>query len=150
MTASEYVAFETKLAQRHGSFIVDWAKIDEGHGDRDIDPLLGSGDAIRVDPLLTSIRVQGAVRKPGLVEYTMNRPVADYIRLAGGFTERAAQGQVRVSRSQTGQILPATRSVEPGDFIWVPERKDVDPWAVLRDVILVTGQVALVIVAFRR
>jgi len=152
MTASEYVAFQTKLAQRHGSFMVDWAKIEAGTGNRDIDPLLGNGDAIRVDPLVTSIRVQGAVRHPGLVEYMPKRMVSEYIDLAGGYTERAAMGQVRVSRSLTGQIVPANglRSVEPGDFIWVPERKDVDPWAIFRDIIIVAGQVALIVVAFRR
>jgi protein involved in polysaccharide export with SLBB domain len=150
MTSSEYVAFQTKLAQRRGSFIVDWSTISGSPGNKDLDPLLGNGDLIRVDPLVTSIRVQGAVRHPGLVEYVPKRSVGEYIHLAGGYTERAAAGQVRVSRSLTGHIVPAqdVRSIEPGDFIWVPERKEIDTWAIFRDVMIVAGQVALIYVAF--
>ena len=80
------------------------------------------------------------------------RSLNDYIQLAGGFTERSARNSVRVSRALTGQVIPARslKSVQPGDFIWVPERRDVDAWAVFRDIVTVAGQVAVIIFTLSR
>ena len=152
MTDSEYATLQTKLAQRKGSFLVDWAQIRTPEGAKDVDPLLRNGDLIRVEPLVTSVRVQGEVRHPGVVEYVPGRTPSEYINLAGGFTDRAAGRQVRLSRSQTGQVIPvrSVKNVEPGDLIWVPEKRDVNFWLVFRDLLTVAGQVAVIIVAVRR
>ena len=152
MTGSEYATLQTQIASNRSNFIVDWHRISQRRAGSDLDPLLRDGDLVRVDPLVTSIRVQGEVRHPGLVEYRPSRTWNEYVQLAGGFTDRASRGQVRVSRSLTGQIVPARSlgELEPGDFIWVPERKDIDPWAIFRDVVLVAGQIAVIIVAARK
>jgi protein involved in polysaccharide export with SLBB domain len=147
MTESEYAVLQTKLAERKNSFRLDWAHIQsEGH---DVDPLLRDGDLVRVDRVVHSVRIEGEVRRPGFVDFDPTRRVEDYIYLVGGYTDRAARGSVRVSRSVTGQIVPArnVKNLQPGDFIWVPEKKDVDYWAVFRDVIFVAGQVAVIVVA---
>ena len=150
MTESEYAVFQTKLSTRTNSVRVDFAQI-EKRGE-DVDPLLRDGDLIRVEQRVPSVRVDGQVRRPGWVQYAPGRTVAEYVELAGGYTGRASRDNMRVSHSQTGQVIPArsVASIEPGDFIWVPERRDVDGWAVFRDIITVAAQIAVIAVAFRR
>ncbi len=150
MTESEYAVLHTKLAEGKNSFRVDWVRIQrEG---RDIDPLLRHGDVVRVERLVTSVRVDGEVRRPGLVDFVPGRSLNQYIQLAGGYNDRASTRGVRVSRSHTGQVIPARslKNVQPGDFIWVPEKRDVDAWGVFRDIVTVAGQVAVIVVALQR
>lgn len=144
MTESEYAKLETNLAERKNSFRVDWTRLQAGSS---TDPLLADADVVRVERFVPTVRIEGQVKRPGFVDYAPGRSLADYVQLAGGFTERSARTSVRVSRSLTGQIIPARslKSVQPGDFIWVPERRDVDAWVAFRDIVAVTGQVAVVI-----
>jgi len=118
----------------------------------DLDPLLQDGDIVHVDRLVPSVRVEGQVKRPGYVDFAPGRKLGEYIRLAGGFTERSARSAVRVSRGITGQIVPARslREVQPGDFVWVPERPDVNVWGVFRDIVTVAGQVAVIIFTLGR
>ena len=150
MTESEYAAFRTRLAERKNSFRVDYDRLVKS--DPDVDPLLSPQDVVRVDPLLLTVRVDGEVKRPGLVDYAPKRPWNEYVQLAGGFTDRAASSRVRVSRSGTGQVIKAksARAIQPGDFIWVPERQDVNAWVVFRDVVAVAGQVAVIVLATRK
>jgi protein involved in polysaccharide export with SLBB domain len=150
MTESEYVKFQTMLAERKNSFRVDWSRIQQES--QDVDPLLLANDIIRVEQLVPTVRVEGEVRRPGLVDHVSGRSLKEYVELAGGFTDRAARRDIRISRSLTGQVIPARNmaSVQPGDFIWVPERKDVDAWAVFRDAIAILGQVAVVVFTLSR
>lgn len=144
MTESEYAKLETNLAERKNSFRVDWTRLQAGSS---TDPLLADADVIRVERFVPTVRIEGQVKRPGFVDYAPGRSLEDYVQLAGGFTERSARTSVRVSRSLTGQIIPARslKAVQPGDFIWVPERRDVDAWVAFRDIVAVTGQVAVVI-----
>src|SRR5439155_17116068 len=150
MTESEYARFQTMLSERKNSFRVDWARIQ--HEGADVDPLLRSGDVLRVDELVSSVRVEGEVRRPGFVDFVAGRTLEEYVALAGGFTDRAAKGKIRISRSETGQVIPAKslKAIQPGDFVWVPEKKDVDTWAVFRDVVTVGGQLAVIIFTLSR
>jgi protein involved in polysaccharide export with SLBB domain len=150
MTESEYARLETMLAERRNGFRVDWNRLQQGS--TDIDPLLQDGDVLRVDKLVPSVRVEGQVKRPGFVDYAPGRTVSEYVQMAGGFTERSARSSVRVSRGFTGQIVPARslRVVQPGDFIWVPDRRDVDAWAVFRDIVTVAGQMAVIIFTLGR
>jgi protein involved in polysaccharide export with SLBB domain len=149
MTESEYTRLETMLAERKNSFRIDWSRVQPGSSS---DPLLQEDDVVRIERFVPSVRIEGQVKRPGLVDYAAGRTLGEYIQLAGGFTERSARTSIRVSRSLTGQIIPARslRSVQPGDFIWVPERRDVDAWGAFRDIVTVAGQVALIIFTLSR
>jgi len=144
MTESEYTKLETKLAEQKNTFTIDWSRLQPGSA---TDPLLQDGDVVRVDRFIPTVRIEGQVKRPGYVDYAPGRTLSEYIELAGGFTERSARSSVRVSRSMTGQIIPARsiKSVLPGDFIWVPERRDIDAWTAFRDIVTVVGQVAVII-----
>ena len=149
MTESEYAKLETNLAERKNSFRVDWTRLQAGSA---TDPLLQDADVVRIDRFVPTVRIEGQVTRPGFVDYAPGRSLGDYIQMAGGFTDRSARTSIRVSRSLTGQIIPARslKSVQPGDFIWVPERRDVDAWIAFRDIVTVAGQVAVVIFTLSR
>lgn len=150
MTESEYESFRARLAARSPDVRVDWGLIEDGR--KDLDLLLQDGDVIRVERRTNAVRVDGAVRRPGLIPFTEGRPSSWYIEQAGGFTRRGARTQVRVIRAANGQSLLArdARGISPGDQVWVPERPDVSPWQYLRDVLVVAAQLATVWVAVRK
>jgi protein involved in polysaccharide export with SLBB domain len=150
MTESEYAKFSTRLAETKNVFLIDWSRI-EGAGHA-VDPLLQANDVVRVDQLVPTVRVEGEVKHPGFVDFSPERSLKDYVELSGGYTQHASASGVRVSPAVTGQVIPARnlKVLQPGDFIWVPERKDVDAWGVFRDVVAVASQVAVLVYTLGR
>jgi protein involved in polysaccharide export with SLBB domain len=149
MTSSEYLSFRTKLASAQTTFLVDATALDPG-GARDV--VLQPDDVVVVDRISASVRVSGVVLRPGLVRYSPELDGRDYIRLAGGFAKGAGKGATRVTRATTGQTLRLgdVERIEAGDLIYVPEKPDRNILAGLRDVIVVAGGIATVVIAFRR
>jgi polysaccharide export outer membrane protein len=158
MTDNEYQAFRTKLAFAQTTFRVDVDPVTlEASGDVRVplaarDVALQDGDVIVVERVARSVQVAGEVRLPGLVEFDPARSGQDYIRMAGGYGERAKKGGVRLTRVSTGQtlLLKDARRVEPGDLIYVPEKKDTNWFGVLRDVVALAASIATVVVISRR
>jgi protein involved in polysaccharide export with SLBB domain len=138
----------TKLAGQQGTYRVDWSRL---QADRDLDLLLLDGDTVFVERLVSSIRVDGEVRRPGILNYAAGTSVHDYVKQVGGFTDRAWQGKVRVTRAVTGQTMLArnVRTLDPGDFIWVPERPDITAWEQAKDVLTSLASVAAIILAIQ-
>ncbi len=149
MTSSEYEVLRARVTAKRPDFRVDWNRVKPGG---DLDLALRPGDVVRVDPVGASVRVEGEVRLPGLVRYEPGRRVEDYVQLAGGFSERASRGKVRVKRAVTGQTILArdVASLEPGDLVWVPERGESTTWQNMQSALLVLAQIATVIVAVKR
>jgi protein involved in polysaccharide export with SLBB domain len=148
LTDTEYEILRAKLAAHREDFRVDWFRLRQAP---ELDILLRGGDVVRVDPLITSVRVDGEVRRPGIVEFEARRTVQGYVALAGGYSERAARGRIRITRSVTGQSLRArdVPAIAPGDLIWVPERSDVSLWEHLQTLITVAAQVATLVIVVR-
>jgi protein involved in polysaccharide export with SLBB domain len=148
MTSTEYEVLRARVASLRGDFRVDWKRVKPG-GDLDI--VLRGGDAVRVDPVVATVRVDGEVRLPGLIRYEPGRSVEEYVKLAGGYSERAVPHKVRVKRAVTGQTMLArdVGALQPGDMVWVPERGDSQAWQNFQSVLLVATQVATIILALR-
>jgi polysaccharide biosynthesis/export protein len=148
LTASEYEVLRTKLAGLREEYRVDWARLRKEPG---LDLVLRDGDSVMVDRLVPSIRVDGEVRRPGILNYVEGLSAKDYVRQAGGYTNRAWQSKVRVTRSVTGQVLLArnVRTLDPGDFVWVPEKSDVTAWQQTREILTALAQLATVVIAIR-
>jgi polysaccharide export outer membrane protein len=148
LTATEYEVLRTKLAGLREDHRVDWGRLLVS---RDLDLLVRDGDMVRVERLVSSIRVDGEVRRPGILNFIRGRSVEDYVAKAGGYTNRAWRGKVRVIRAVTGQTLLArnVRTLDPGDFVWVPEKPDVTAWDHSRDILTALAQIATVVIAIR-
>ncbi len=114
-------------------------------GDDPFDPVLYDGDIIEVPKATNVVRVMGSANNPGLVPVEEGQYAGYYIRQAGGFASRADKRGTRVIRARTGQKLKTGRAVvQPGDIIWIPEKKERDGWETFRDVVWVFAQIATV------
>ncbi|MFN8587555.1 MAG: SLBB domain-containing protein [Candidatus Eisenbacteria bacterium] len=149
LTASEYEVLRTKLAARREDYRVSWYALRENPAAMDL--ALRDGDVVRVERLVSSIRIDGEVRNPAILTYRRGASVDDYVRQAGGFTNRAWVGKVRVTRAVNGQTLLArnVKELNPGDFIWAPERPDVTIWQQGREILTALAQVATIVIAIR-
>lgn len=146
MTSSEYALLRARLAARNEDFRVDWKRLGESP---DLDLLMEDGDVVRVDPITASVRVDGEVKRPGVIAYVEGRSVDEYVQLAGGFSKRASKGQVRITSRTNGQTSRAkdTPTIAPGDLIWVPEKGDSNLMQNSQTAMLVLAQIATVILA---
>jgi protein involved in polysaccharide export with SLBB domain len=92
------------------------------HGDSTQDVILQDGDKITVPSIRKTIYVFGQVVSIGHQTYVPGESAEYYIRKAGGFTEQARQGDVKIVKAKTRQWLsPNETTVEEGDYVWVPK-----------------------------
>ena len=86
---------------------------------------LQDGDTINVTKA-QSVFVAGQVKSPGAYAAERGSTVLQILSLAGGVTERGAEGRIRILRTvkdkKTEIKAKLTDTVEPGDTIVVPER----------------------------
>jgi protein involved in polysaccharide export with SLBB domain len=147
LTSSEYEVLRTKLANLRDEYRVDWNRL-QAQKDQ-LDVLLKDGDVVRVERLVSSVRVDGEVTRPGFIRFEEGQGVEEYVREAGGYTNRAWKSKVRVSRAVTGQTLQAkdVKALDPGDLVWVPEQSDRGVWYHTTVILTVLAQLATVVIA---
>jgi protein involved in polysaccharide export with SLBB domain len=118
------------------------------HPDTSLDVALKDGDRIMIPRKSLTVRIMGRVLKPGLLTFREGAEVDYYVSKAGGFTKSADKGKIRVIKGATGSIVkPSSKiSIEVGDEILVPEKKDTDWWEVAKDVGLFLANLATVYV----
>jgi polysaccharide export outer membrane protein len=70
--------------------------------------------------------IMGEVRNPGQYTYVNGLTAQTAIAIAGGYTARASEGTVEITRTINGEVItgrvPATDPVRPGDVIRVAQR----------------------------
>jgi protein involved in polysaccharide export with SLBB domain len=149
MTDDEYDYLKAKSRQRYGKVVVDFSALFR-QNQRSEDILLKRGDLITIPEKKNYITLIGQVVNPGNIIYDPKLRVEDYIELAGGFSWRAIEGDVRVIKVNTGEWVDAVdiERLDPGDTIWILE----DPpgpkfWDVFTTSLSILGQVATVIAA---
>jgi len=147
LTDSEYDKLTTKLAGLREDYRVDWTRLNANSQQQDL--LLRDGDVVRVERLVSSIRIDGEVKRPGILSYRPGLKINDYVKQAGGLTDRAWGGHIRITRAVTGQTLPARNVsvLDPGDFVWVPERPQKSFWDYWGTTLTALAQIATVIIA---
>ena len=149
LTDDEYDYLKAKSRQRLGKVVVDFkALFIDSTLNEDI--ILKRKDVINIPEKKNYISIIGQVVNPGNVVYGSNLRVSDYIRLAGGFSWRAIEGDVRVIKVNTGEWVDADdiEFLDPGDTVWVLE----DPpgpkfWDVFLTSLTVVAQLAAIVAA---
>jgi protein involved in polysaccharide export with SLBB domain len=88
----------------------------------DLDPVLEPGDVIYVPSRPFSIAVLGEVLQPGSMPFDPRKGIADYIEMAGGYSQFA-------SKSQTVLVLPdgTARLWEPSWFDFSFNHEEIPP-----------------------
>lgn len=117
--------------------------------------LLEEGDIITIPLFRNYVNVIGRVALPGNVEYKKGADLKYYIKKAGGFTERAQKGDVKILKPYSGDLLDAddVEDIEPSDVILVQEKPKSQfwtrSWEIFRDVVVVIGGVATTLLLIR-
>jgi protein involved in polysaccharide export with SLBB domain len=148
MTNDEFEYLKLRSRQRQGLASSVLASDLTGGTDRVEDLILRAGDRILIPAQNLAVDVQGAIRAPGFVPYSPDRDAWDYIELAGGKTDRARTGKVRIIRARTGERVKVggDSAVDPGDLVWVPEKPDRDWWKIMRETAVFLAQIGTLVV----
>jgi len=129
---------------------------------------LQNGDSLFIPPVPQTVNVVGAVYNPTAIVYSPHRAVKDYIHMAGGTTEIAANKEIYiikvngsavsrrdfhwygVGRSWDGSDYSfhigklGSLTLDPGDTIIVPERLERIAWLrEIKDITTIIANVAL-------
>lgn len=106
---------------------------------------LRDGDQIIVPKTPRVVQITGCVAKPGGVFYKPEANYKYYIAQAGGLSWDADSRRAKVIKA-SGEIKDEedVDDFMPGDRIWVPRKPDRNYWQILRDTLLVAGQIATV------
>jgi protein involved in polysaccharide export with SLBB domain len=149
LTDDEYDYLKAKSRQRSGKVVVDFVKLFKSNV-KEEEVILRRGDIINVPEAKNYVILLGQVVSPGNIMYQEGLSVYDYIKLAGGYSWRALEGDVRVVKANTGEWVDADDidKLDPGDTIWIPENPPAPRfWTVFKDSLTIIGQVASVVAA---
>lgn len=111
--------------------------------DRRNDVRLEMEDVIIIPQRSDLVMVTGEVRMPQTVLWSDNLSISDYIREAGGFTERADTGQFIVVRQSGEVVVGGGTDMRPGDQLLVMPSIPSKGMAMMQDIIDVLYKVAV-------
>lgn len=96
---------------------------------RQLNVLLQDGDVIMIPARTNVVRVVGEVQMPHAVQFRPDLNVPDYVRMAGGYSNRADSGHVIVRRPNAQIDIGGNDIVvRPGDEVLITPAVD-DKWA---------------------
>ena len=129
----------------------------QGIHERIVDLTKGSGPLVEPDDIITVpqkeawVQVLGQVVNPGFYPYYPKWTPRNYITAAGGYSHNAHKSMTQLSRGRFGDVGYAKDydTVAPGDVLYVPEKNVQGFWSTVRDIIVVSGQAAALILVVR-
>jgi len=97
------------------------------------------------------VNVSGEVANPGFLTYAPNEDYVYYIRMAGGYSDRAGSSRVSIIKAN-GEWKKARhgKPLEAGDTIWIPEKKKYNYVGIIKDVAIFVGNIATVYLVIRQ
>ncbi len=111
---------------------------------RQMNLLLQDGDTIVIPPKTNVVRVGGEVQMAQAVMYAPGRRVGNYVRMAGGYTNRSDQHKVLLMRANASvRIARSSTLVRPGDEILILPKVDSKALQNAADVVQVIYQIAV-------
>lgn len=117
--------------------------------DEKYDCTLRSGDSIYVARNRYSVYVFGQVKYPGYVNYHEGWKYSDYVKAAGGYTDAAEAGNVKIIKGGTLQWYGKDEtSIRAGDFVFVPKvtiKPQLYSWNLFKDIVTTVGAVASIV-----
>lgn len=150
MTDIEYAYFKSRSRQKVGTVAVDFVKLFEKE-DASQDIILRDRDMIQVPTYTQTVTIIGAVKFPGITTYVPGETIGYYIKTAGDYSWDAKKSEVRLIKAISGEWVRADEAtvVGLGDTIFVPEKPKRDYWTLFKDVLLVTTQVATLVLVIQ-
>jgi polysaccharide biosynthesis/export protein len=118
---TSYFINESALQQYGQLVVTDFPDIFLKH-DSTKDVIVRDGDHIVVPSQAKTVYVFGQVVHPGHLPYVKNQSYKYYLEQAGGMTDDAVGGDVKIIKAKNNQWLsPDETTIEEGDYIWVPK-----------------------------
>ena len=150
MTVLEYEYFKTKSRELRGKFAIDFENLWNSK-DKSSDIVLKNNDFIFLPDKSITITVSGQVKNPGLINFVPGKNYLYYIEQAGGFAWNARKGKIRLIKADTGEWLKPKKDtiVEVKDMIFVPEKPDIDYWALTKDFMKMAAEMATLIIVIQ-
>ena len=150
LTADQRAYLALRTQQISGRLPVDFVALFQQR-DTSQNILLQEDDIVRVPGMVPSVQVNGFVLIPAAIPYDSTYTYQDYIRLAGGFNDRAKKNSVIIVKASTGNWLKASKveRIDPGDEVHVPGKAPVHGWRLFRETLLVLTQIATLVIAVR-
>ncbi len=145
MTKTEYEYFKFRSRERRGQMVVDFERLFLG-SDQSYDLVLRNGDQIVVPRKPLTVAVEGAVASPGHVIYAPGEGVGYYVAQAGGYAWNANRKKTRVIKVSSGEWKwpKHVEDLEPGDTVWIPEKREIEWWPLFKDLARVMAELATV------
>ena len=143
---SERSYLKYSLIEEHGLLSISFDKLEN----EDLfNIILKNNDVITIAKKSLSVKVMGAVVRPGLITYESGNSYKKYISLAGGFKKVARKGKIMIIKGGTENWVDAKKSskIEAGDTIWVPEKAYVNPLKAFKDVLVILGSISAIIIS---
>jgi len=147
MTDDEYEYYKQRARTAQGLINADFVAVFEKN-DSSKDIILEPGDNIFIPMKREMVEVIGAVKYPGNLKIEKGKDFKYYIAKAGGTSWNADIKKIRIVKGKTGQrFKPASkRDLEPGDSIFIPEKKPKDYWELFRETTLIMANVATAVI----
>lgn len=153
VTASSSTAEEAQIRSREAEMIAKFAEkartvqpegvVVVGSGGTVADVALEDGDVIVIPEKNDVVLVSGEVMMPQAIVWNADRRVKDYIRGAGGYSNRADRGNLLLVRPN-GEIFRASDvDVAAGDQILVLPRIESNNMQIVRDMSQILYQIAV-------
>jgi protein involved in polysaccharide export with SLBB domain len=108
-----------------------------------MDTLLADGDVLVIPERSSLVLVHGEVTQPNAIAYDSRSTVMDYVRLAGGTTQRPKNARIVLLRRDGSFVDDARAQPEPGDEILVLPQVGTKNIEVARGITQILYQLAI-------
>lgn len=129
----------------HGRISTDFVSLFDER-DLQYDIMLTDADSVVVPERTEYVNVLGRVVRPGFVAFQPGQELSYYLDRVGGYTWRADRGRTFVIKGGTGAALKKgrVRSLDPGDIIIVPTKREKGFWTSLKESLIVAANLATI------
>ena len=150
MSDEDKAYMKTKGREEKGRAVVDFERLYK-FDDPTQNIQLESGDVIYIPTIRRTVTVSGQLKKPGLIDFEEGLSVAEYLDLAGGFSNSANRRGARLIRARTGirEDLEKNLVVEAGDEIWVPEKNRIEVWKTFQSTMRTVAETLTILILVR-
>jgi len=98
------------------------------------------------------ISVTGEVANPGFQTFIAGNDYEYYIKMAGGYSDRAGRGNISIVKGSGGEWKKPKkgRALDAGDTILVPEKKKHNYLGIFKDTAVFIGNLATIYLVIRQ
>jgi polysaccharide biosynthesis/export protein len=112
---------------------------------------LRNNDVISVPRKRQVVSVSGEVANPGFLTYIPDKDYIYYIQMAGGYSDRAGRGSISIIKASGEWKSPKKgKGLEPGDTVWIPEKKKHNYIGTIKDLVIFVGNMATIYLVIRQ